>query len=100
MNTPCMRAMDDVGLPALALINRATDQALRHGRSESPYHLDDLNEDVLFTQSAYVGRRYQCIKPVNNIHFKMTAMFQVDMHNQRIYKGVEIALFKWNKKDD
>ncbi|XP_059070823.1 ricin B-like lectin R40C1 [Cryptomeria japonica] len=101
-----VRAKDEAGYPAFALVNRATGQALRHGRSEServtlgPYHLDDLNEAVLFTQGADVGRGYQCIRPVNNILINLEAMFEDDKHHRGIHEGAAIALFKWNKKEN
>ncbi|GLJ52787.1 hypothetical protein SUGI_1124380 [Cryptomeria japonica] len=101
-----VRAKDEAGFPAFALINRATGQTLRHGRSEServtlgPYRLDDLNEAILFTQSGYVGKGYQCIRPVNNIQFNLEAVLEVDKHHRGLYEGAEIALFKWNKKEN
>ncbi|XP_057856733.2 ricin B-like lectin R40C1 isoform X1 [Cryptomeria japonica] len=100
-----VRAKDEAGFPAFALINRATGQALRHGRSENervilgPYHIDDLNEAVLFAQSADVGRGYQCIRPVNNILINLEAMFQDDKHHRGVHEGAAVALFKWNKKE-
>lgn len=100
-----VKVKDEAGFPAFALINRATGQALRHGRAEServtlgPYHPDDLNEAVLFTQSADVGKGYQCIRPVNNIHLNLDAMVEDDKHHGGLREGAEIVLSKWNKKE-
>eukprot|EP01018_Ginkgo_biloba_P028064 Gb_22442 [translate_table: standard] len=56
-----VKAKDEARFPTFSLINKATGKALRHGCAKNekvtfgPYHPDDLNEVVLFTQSADVG---------------------------------------------
>lgn len=100
-----VKAKDDEGFPAFALVNKATGQALRHGRAEKdkvtlgPYHPDDLNEAVLFTQSADVGKGYQCIRPVHNTHLNLDASAGDDKHHVALREGAEIVLCKWNKKE-
>ncbi|KAH9288179.1 hypothetical protein KI387_032296, partial [Taxus chinensis] len=101
-----VKAKDEAGYPAFALINKVTGQALRHGRAENekillgPYHPDDLNDAVLFTQSADMGRGYQCIKPVNNIHVSLDARVEGDKHGGRLLERAEVVLSKWNKKKE
>ncbi|XP_057856750.2 ricin B-like lectin R40G2 [Cryptomeria japonica] len=101
-----VKAKDEAGFPAFALVNKATGQALRHGRAEKervtlgPYHADDLNEAVLFTQSADVGKGYQCIRPVNDISLNLDAKVDDDKHHGGLHEGAEVALFKWNKKEN
>ncbi|KAH9288180.1 hypothetical protein KI387_032297, partial [Taxus chinensis] len=100
-----VKIQDKAGFPAFALVNKATGQALRHGHAESekialvPYHSDDLNEAVLFTQSADVGKGYQCIRPVNNIDLNLDAVVEGDKHHPSLREGAEIVLSKWNKKE-
>eukprot|EP01018_Ginkgo_biloba_P031268 Gb_02957 [translate_table: standard] len=101
-----VKVKDEAGFPAFALINKATGQALRHGPAHNekvnlgPYHPDDLNEAVLFTQSADVGKGYQCIRPVNNIHLNLEAGVEDDKHGHGLREGAEVSLYKWNKKEN
>ncbi|XP_057856752.1 ricin B-like lectin R40C1 [Cryptomeria japonica] len=100
-----VKIKDEAGFPAFALVNRATGQALRHGLAEKervtlgPYHPDDLNEAVLFTQSADVGKGYQCIRPVNDISLNLDAKVKDDKHHGGLREGAEVVLFKWHKKE-
>jgi len=98
------KVKDDEGFPAFALVNKATGQALRHGRAEKdkvilgPYHFDDLNEAVLFTQSADLGKGYHYIRPVHNTHLTLDASAG-DKQHLAILDGTEIVLRKMKKKE-
>eukprot|EP00252_Welwitschia_mirabilis_P013992 TRINITY_DN3099_c0_g1_i4.p1 TRINITY_DN3099_c0_g1~~TRINITY_DN3099_c0_g1_i4.p1 ORF type:complete len:285 (+),score=-0.51 TRINITY_DN3099_c0_g1_i4:161-1015(+) len=103
-----VKSKDSAGFPAFALINRATGQAIRHSRtvdekiSLGPYHPDDLNEAVLFTQSADVGNGYQCIRPVYDISLNLDAAPDKSYHKNHsvnISEGAEVSLTKWTKKE-
>lgn len=111
--TSGVKAKDSAGFPAFALVNKATGQSLRHGRAElekvilGVYHADDLNEAVLFTQSADVGKGYQCIRPVNDISLNLDADIHVQDHEKKhhhdkngvVEEGARIVLTKWAKKE-
>uniref|UniRef100_A0A0D6R8S3 Uncharacterized protein n=1 Tax=Araucaria cunninghamii TaxID=56994 RepID=A0A0D6R8S3_ARACU len=100
-----LKFKDEAGFPAFALVNRGTGQALSHGGKENervtlgPYHPHNMNEAVLFTQSADVGKGYQCIRPMNNIHLNLDAGFRDGKHQDKLTEGAEVVLFKWNKKE-
>eukprot|EP01018_Ginkgo_biloba_P030308 Gb_38438 [translate_table: standard] len=96
---------DEVGFPAFALVNKATLKALKHGDQEwdqiylTDYTENTLDESILWTQSADVGKGYQCVRPVNNIHLNMDAK-QADGKNGVVYDGNELILFRWKKQSN
>lgn len=100
-----IRVKDGAGFPAFSLINKATSQALRHGKEEKekvhtcPYSKDELNEVVLWTQSDDVGNGYKCIRPVDNINLNLDANHG-DPESGGIQDGTDLILFKWKKKEN
>jgi hypothetical protein len=100
-----IRVKDSAGFPAFALINKATRQALRHGKEEKekvhtcPYSKDELNEVVLWTQSDDVGNGYKCIRPVDNTDLNLDANHG-DPESGGIQDGTDLILFKWKKQDN
>jgi len=100
-----IRVKDSAGFPAFALINKATRQALRHGKEEKekvhtcPYSKDELNEVVLWTQSDDVGNGYKCIRPVDNTDLNLDANHG-DPESGGIQDGTDLILFKWKKQEN
>ncbi|KAK3126052.1 hypothetical protein QOZ80_7BG0613240 [Eleusine coracana subsp. coracana] len=73
------RVKDAEGMPAFALVNRATGLAIKHSLGQShpvklvPYNPDYLDESVLWTESKDIGKGFRCIRMVNNIHLNFDA---------------------------
>eukprot|EP00252_Welwitschia_mirabilis_P012604 TRINITY_DN2781_c0_g1_i1.p1 TRINITY_DN2781_c0_g1~~TRINITY_DN2781_c0_g1_i1.p1 ORF type:complete len:396 (-),score=100.20 TRINITY_DN2781_c0_g1_i1:431-1618(-) len=100
-----IRIKDSAGFPAFALVNKGIRKALKHGVEEnekvilSPYLKGEMNEAVLWTQSADVGNGYKCIRPVHNIDLNLDA-HHGDSEGGGIRDGTDVILFKWKKQEN
>lgn len=61
------------------------------------YNENDLDESILWTQSADVGHGYQCIRPVSNINLNLDAKL-ADGKYGNVEDGNELILFSWKKQ--
>eukprot|EP00253_Pinus_taeda_P009208 PITA_09208 len=100
-----LRVKDEAGFPVFALVNKATRHALKHEDKEwdqiylADYNHDKAEQSVLWTLSADVGNRYQCLRPVNNINLNMDVK-AADSHVGGIRDGNELILFEWKKQSN
>ncbi|KAG0546360.1 hypothetical protein BDA96_02G440900 [Sorghum bicolor] len=96
------KVKDAEGLPAFALVNRATGLAIKHSLGQShpvklvPYIPDYLDESVLWTESHDVGKGFRCIRMVNNIHLNFDA-FHGDKDHGGVHDGTTVVLWEWAK---
>ncbi|CAN6176691.1 unnamed protein product [Urochloa humidicola] len=96
------RVKDQEGMPAFALVNRATGLAIKHSLGQShpvklaPYNPDNLDESVLWTESKDVGKGFRCIRMVNNTRLGFDA-FHGDKDHGGVHDGTEVVLWEWAK---
>ncbi|KAH0466345.1 hypothetical protein IEQ34_006448 [Dendrobium chrysotoxum] len=93
---------DEEGLPAFALVNKATGLAIKHSLGPThpvrliPFNPDYLDESILWTESHDTGEGYRCIRMVNNIRLNFDA-FNGDKEHGGVHDGTTIVLWEWLK---
>ncbi|KAG0487869.1 hypothetical protein HPP92_006680 [Vanilla planifolia] len=93
---------DEEGLPAFALINKATGLAIKHSLGQShpvrlvPFNPDYLDESILWTESHDTGEGFRCIRMVNNIRLNFDA-FHGDKDHGGVHDGTTVVLWEWAK---
>ncbi|XP_014752454.1 ricin B-like lectin R40G2 [Brachypodium distachyon] len=96
---------DEEGMPAFALVNKATGLAVKHSIGQShPVKLAPFNpayEDasVLWTESKDVGKGFRCIRMVNNTRLGFDA-FHGDKDHGGVHDGTGVVLWEWCKGDN
>ncbi|KAJ7522297.1 hypothetical protein O6H91_18G005500 [Diphasiastrum complanatum] len=104
-NTWSTKVKDEAGFPAFILINKATQGALKHGKAEfdevelTSFNPNELDESILWTESADVGHGYKCIRPVGNINLNLDASHG-DVKYGGVHDGTKLILFKWRKHEN
>jgi len=99
------RVKDEEGYPAIALVNKATGEALKHSLGQSHpvllarYNPDTLEESVLWTESRDVGEGYRCIRMVNNIYLNFDAL-NGDKDHGGVHDGTTLVLWEWAEGDN
>ncbi|KAL7615327.1 hypothetical protein Lser_V15G06533 [Lactuca serriola] len=99
------RVKDEQGYPAFALINKATDQAMKHSIGAThpvqliEYNPNRLDESVLWTESKDLGDGYRTVRMVNNIKLNVDA-FNGDANHGGVHDGTKIVLWEWKKGDN
>ncbi|CAN6200308.1 unnamed protein product [Urochloa humidicola] len=96
------RVKDQEGMPAFALVNRATGLAIKHSLGQShpvklaPYNPEEEDASVLWTESKDVGKGFRCIRMVNNTRLGFDA-FHGDKDHGGVHDGTEVVLWEWAK---
>ncbi|VAH42074.1 unnamed protein product [Triticum turgidum subsp. durum] len=96
---------DEEGMPAFALVNKATGLAVKHSIGQShPVKLVPFNpayEDasVLWTESKDVGKGFRCIRMVNNTRLNFDAL-NGDKDHGGVHDGTTVVLWEWCKGDN
>ncbi|VAH72573.1 unnamed protein product [Triticum turgidum subsp. durum] len=99
------RVKDEEGYPAMALVNKASGEALKHSLGQSHpvrltrYNPDTLDESVLWTESRGVGAGYRCIRMVNNIYLNFDALHG-DKDHGGVRDGTTLILWEWTEGDN
>jgi hypothetical protein len=99
------RIRDEEGYPALALVNKVTDEAIKHSTGQGhpvrlvPYNPEYQDESVLWTESRDVGDGFCCVRMVNNIYLNFNA-FHGDKAHGGVHDGTEVMLWEWAKGDN
>uniref|UniRef100_A0A453E002 Ricin B lectin domain-containing protein n=1 Tax=Aegilops tauschii subsp. strangulata TaxID=200361 RepID=A0A453E002_AEGTS len=99
------RVKDEEGYPAMALVNKASGEALKHSLGQSHpvrltrYNPDTLDESVLWTESRDVGAGYRCIRMVNNIYLNFDALHG-DKDHGGVRDGTTLILWEWTEGDN
>uniref|UniRef100_A0A453DZR6 PH domain-containing protein n=1 Tax=Aegilops tauschii subsp. strangulata TaxID=200361 RepID=A0A453DZR6_AEGTS len=100
-----IRVKDEEGYPAMALVNKASGEALKHSLGQSHpvlltrYNPDTLDESVLWTESRDVGEGYRCIRMVNNIYLNFDALHG-DKDHGGVREGTTLILWEWTEGDN
>uniref|UniRef100_A0A8R7TR19 PH domain-containing protein n=1 Tax=Triticum urartu TaxID=4572 RepID=A0A8R7TR19_TRIUA len=100
-----IRVKDEEGYPAMALVNKASGEALKHSLGQSHpvlltrYNPDILDESVLWTESRDVGAGYRCIRMVNNIYLNFDALHG-DKDHGGVRDGTTLILWEWTEGDN
>ncbi|XP_076943223.1 ricin B-like lectin R40G3 [Bidens hawaiensis] len=90
---------DEQGYSSFALVNKATDQALKHAIGVkypvqlTAYNPNALDMSVLWSMSRNPGDGYRAVRAASNIHLNVTA------HNSDTH-GQEVVFWDWNATDD
>ncbi|KAK8957131.1 hypothetical protein KSP39_PZI001331 [Platanthera zijinensis] len=93
---------DQEGLPAFALVNKATGLAIKHSLGQShpvrliPFNPGFLDESILWTESHDTGEDFRCIRMVNNIQLNFDA-FHGDKEHGGVHDGTGVVLWEWAK---
>ncbi|KAM1320529.1 hypothetical protein PS2_013318 [Malus domestica] len=96
---------DEERFPSFALINKATGHALKHSIGATqpvqlrPYNPDDLDESLLWTESADLGDGFRTVRMVNNIHLNLDA-YHGDKKSGGVHDGTTIVVWNKNKGDN
>ncbi|XP_009353166.2 ricin B-like lectin EULS3 [Pyrus x bretschneideri] len=96
---------DEERFPSFALINKAAGHALKHSIGATqpvqlrPYNPDDLDESLLWTESADLGDGFRTVRMVNNIHLNLDA-YHGDKKSGGVHDGTTIVLWNKNKGDN
>ncbi|EMS66642.1 hypothetical protein TRIUR3_14708 [Triticum urartu] len=96
---------DEEGMPAFALVNKATGLAVKHSIGQShPVKLVPFNpayEDasVLWTESKDMGKGFRCIRMVNNTRLGFDAL-NGDKDHGGVHDGTTVVLWEWCKGDN
>ena len=99
------RVKDEEGYPAIALVNKATGEALKHSLGQSHpvrlarYNPDYMDESVLWTESRDVGNGFRCIRMVNNIYLNFDALHG-DKDHGGVRDGTTLVLWEWCEGDN
>ncbi|KQK02752.1 ricin B-like lectin R40G3 [Brachypodium distachyon] len=99
------RVKDEEGYPAIALVNKATGEALKHSLGQShpvrlaSYNPEYMDESVLWTESRDVGEGYRCIRMVNNIYLNFDALHG-DKDHGGVRDGTTLVLWEWCEGDN
>ncbi|KAM0865915.1 hypothetical protein ACQ4PT_042967 [Festuca glaucescens] len=99
------RVKDEEGYPAIALVNKATGEALQHSLGQShpvrlaSYDPSSLDLSVLWTQSRDVGEGYRCIRMVSNIYLNFDALNGDEDHGG-VQDGTTLVLWEWAEGDN
>ncbi|XP_072989883.1 uncharacterized protein [Typha latifolia] len=99
------KVKDEEGYPAFALVNKVTEEALKHSLGQShpvrltPYDPHRLDESILWTESRDVGAGFRCIRMVNNIYLNFDA-FHGDKDHGGVRDGTTLVLWEWCEGDN
>uniref|UniRef100_A0A0D9UVT1 Ricin B lectin domain-containing protein n=1 Tax=Leersia perrieri TaxID=77586 RepID=A0A0D9UVT1_9ORYZ len=99
------RVKDEEGYPAMALVNKATGEALKHSLGQSHpvrlarYNSEYMDESVLWTESRDVGGGFRCIRMVNNIYLNFDALHG-DKDHGGVRDGTTLVLWEWCEGDN
>ncbi|KAH9610676.1 hypothetical protein KSS87_008473 [Heliosperma pusillum] len=98
------KVKDKDGHPSFILVNKGTEQAVKHSVSchpvqLAPYRPDVLDESVLWTESRDLGSGFRTIRTVNNVHLVMDA-WNADKDHGGIHDGTVLALYETWKGDN
>uniref|UniRef100_A0A0E0JD40 PH domain-containing protein n=1 Tax=Oryza punctata TaxID=4537 RepID=A0A0E0JD40_ORYPU len=108
------RVKDEEGYPAMALVNKATGEALKHSIGQSHpcskssmdgqvrlarYNPEYMDESVLWTESRDVGSGFRCIRMVNNIYLNFDALHG-DKDHGGVRDGTTLVLWEWCEGDN
>ncbi|XP_006643641.2 ricin B-like lectin R40G3 [Oryza brachyantha] len=99
------RVKDEEGYPAMALVNKATGEALKHSLGQSHpvrlvrYNPEYMDESVLWTESRDVGSGFRCIRMVNNIYLNFDALHG-DKDHGGVRDGTTLVLWEWCEGDN
>ncbi|WVZ67116.1 hypothetical protein U9M48_016242 [Paspalum notatum var. saurae] len=99
------RVKDEEGMPAFALVNKATGLAVKHSLGQShpvklaPFHPDHEDASVLWTESKDVGKGFRCIRMVNNTRLNFDA-FHGDKDHGGVHDGTAVVLWEWCKGEN
>jgi hypothetical protein len=99
------RVKDEEGYPAMALVNKATGDALKHSIGQSHpvrlvrYNPEYMDESVLWTESRDVGSGFRCIRMVNNIYLNFDALHG-DKDHGGVRDGTTLVLWEWCEGDN
>eukprot|EP00252_Welwitschia_mirabilis_P021231 TRINITY_DN5377_c0_g1_i1.p1 TRINITY_DN5377_c0_g1~~TRINITY_DN5377_c0_g1_i1.p1 ORF type:complete len:263 (+),score=10.74 TRINITY_DN5377_c0_g1_i1:164-952(+) len=99
------KVKDERGFPSFTLVNKATGQALRHGRGDTQpvllteYKPDSLDESILWSMSEDKGEGYRTVRQVNDITLNMDA-FRGDKKSGGVRDGTPVVLWKWKKGEN
>ncbi|KAG2647638.1 hypothetical protein PVAP13_2KG584400 [Panicum virgatum] len=99
------RVKDEEGMPAFALVNKATGLAIKHSLGQShpvklvPFNPDEEDASVLWTESKDVGKGFRCIRMVNNTRLGFDA-FHGDKDHGGVHDGTAVVLWEWCKGEN
>ncbi|XP_074274004.1 ricin B-like lectin R40G3 [Silene latifolia] len=98
------KVKDKESHPSFILVNKGTEQAVKHSVSchpvqLAPYRPDVLDESVLWTESRDLGSGFRTIRTVNNVHLVMDA-WNADKEHGGIHDGTVVALYETWKGDN
>ncbi|CAD6216648.1 unnamed protein product [Miscanthus lutarioriparius] len=99
------RVKDEEGMPAFALVNKATGLAIKHSLGQShpvklaPFNPDQEDASVLWTESKDVGKGFRCIRMVNNTRLNFDA-FHGDKDHGGVHDGTGVVLWEWCKGEN
>ncbi|RLN34826.1 hypothetical protein C2845_PM03G16580 [Panicum miliaceum] len=99
------RVKDQEGMPAFALVNKATGLAIKHSLGQShpvklvPFNPEEEEASVLWTESKDVGKGFRCIRMVNNTRLGFDA-FHGDKDHGGVHDGTTVVLWEWCKGEN
>uniref|UniRef100_A0A0D9X308 PH domain-containing protein n=1 Tax=Leersia perrieri TaxID=77586 RepID=A0A0D9X308_9ORYZ len=99
------KVKDEEGMPAFALVNKATGLAVKHSLGQShpvkvvPFNPEYEDASVLWTESKDVGKGFRCIRMVNNTRLNFDA-FHGDKDHGGVQDGTTVVLWEWCKGDN
>ncbi|MCO5613393.1 hypothetical protein L7F22_067669 [Adiantum nelumboides] len=109
------RTKDSYGSPAFVLINKATHQALKHGKEKGhQLHLVDyrpgmLDEDILFSESQDFGEGFRTVRMTSDALLNMTLFHEdekksffhhSDKMSHKVKEGTPLVLDTWHEQDN
>ncbi|GJN10649.1 hypothetical protein PR202_ga28761 [Eleusine coracana subsp. coracana] len=99
------KVKDSEGMPAFALVNKATGLAIKHSLGQShpvklaPFNPNEEDASVLWTESKDMGKGFRCIRMVNNTRLGFDA-FHGDKDHGGVHDGTTVVLWEWAKGDN
>ncbi|KAK8959806.1 hypothetical protein KSP40_PGU010384 [Platanthera guangdongensis] len=93
---------DEEGLPAFALINKATGLTIKHSHGPThpvrliPFNPGYLDESILWTEGHDTGEGFRSIRMVNNIRLGFDA-FHGDKDHGGVHDGTTVVLWEFLK---
>ncbi|VAH26304.1 unnamed protein product [Triticum turgidum subsp. durum] len=91
---------DEEGMPAFALVNKATGLAVKHSIGKLvPFNPAYEDASVLWTESKDMGKGFRCIRMVNNTRLGFDAL-NGDKDHGGVHDGTTVVLWEWCKGDN
>ncbi|VAH26301.1 unnamed protein product [Triticum turgidum subsp. durum] len=90
---------DEEGMPAFALVNKATGLAVKHSIGQLPFNPAYEDASVLWTESKDMGKGFRCIRMVNNTRLGFDAL-NGDKDHGGVHDGTTVVLWEWCKGDN